>query len=52
MSEVVTRDELLENEIIALNWPLIVGFVASWITENAGPDVDGLVVRWREEMGA
>lgn len=28
----------------------LVAFVAAWMTENGGPDIDGLIARWCEEM--
>jgi hypothetical protein len=49
----VTKDELLESECIALNWPEIVEFVATWI-ETHGPKHPGAkecAAEWREEMG-
>jgi hypothetical protein len=53
MSDVVTKDELLENEVIALNWPLIVDFVDHWL--RSVPDLEPwitlyLATMWREEM--
>jgi hypothetical protein len=46
-----TKDELLESEGIALNWHLIVEFVADWIEAYGPYDDDGDMVReWRRDM--
>lgn len=54
----LTRDELFDSEEIALNWPLIVDFVAEWLDEIGAtftpPSADAAArwasERWREEM--
>jgi hypothetical protein len=50
----VTKDELFESEGIALNWPLIVEFVADWLENYDGPGhsayPDIVAANWREDM--